>query len=110
LIVAKVRRGDGGLDALCENVMGEMQHRILCFAAGCRPMMCKLMGKRFFDINLFRKFVALVICLLSTKHRMLAHKLTNSPTHQLTNLPTHKLTNSPTYQLINLPTHKLTNS
>ena len=84
-LLQKCGVGSGGLDALCENVMGEMQHRILCFAAGCRPMMCKLMGKRFFDINLFRKFVALVICLLSTKHRMLAHKLTNSPTYQLIN-------------------------
>jgi len=99
-LLQKCGVGGGGLDALCENVMGEMQHRILCFAAGCRPMMCKLIGKRFFDINLFRKFVALVTCLLSTKHRMLAHKLTNSPTHQLTNSPTHQLTN--------LPTHKLT--
>ena len=77
--------GGGGLDALCENVMGEMQHRILCFAAGCRPMMCKLIGKRFFYIKLFRKFVELVTCLLSTKKRMLDHKLTNSPTYQLIN-------------------------
>jgi len=86
--------GSDGLDALCESVMGEMQHRFLCFVAGCRPMMCKLMGKRFFDIILFRKFVALVTCLLSTKHRMLARKLINSPTYQLINSPTHKLTNS----------------
>ena len=83
-LLQKCGVGSGGLDALCENVMGEMQHRILCFVAGCMPMMCKLMGKRFFDIILFRKFVALVTCLLSTKHRMLAHQLINLPTHKLT--------------------------
>ena len=44
-LLQKCGVGSGGLDALCENVMGEMQHRILCFVAGCMPMMCKL---RFF--------------------------------------------------------------
>ena len=109
-LLQKCSVGNDGLDALCESVMGEMQHRFLCFVAGCRPMMCKLMCKRFFDIILFRKFVALVTCLLSTKHRMLARKLINSPTYQLINSTTYQLINSSTYQLINLPTHQLTNS
>lgn len=40
-LLQKCGVGSDGLDALCGSEMGEMQHRFLCFAAGCRPMMCK---------------------------------------------------------------------
>ena len=40
-LLQKCGVGSSRLGALCESVMGEMQHRFLCFVAGCMPMMCK---------------------------------------------------------------------